>query len=87
MIGLPWQRTLGKDSVFTAHEPGPILQEESPFRPRQTVFSLALGRHILLILPPNSAFKGNLCQILCLYKAMDVIRCGQIDLETISAVF
>ena len=65
-IRLPWQRTLGKCSIFTIHEPGPISQEDSPFKPRQDEFCLAFGRHISLKEPSNSLFKGNVCQF-CAY--------------------
>lgn len=64
MVRLSCLRALGRCSIFIAHKPGPALQEESPFRPRQTGFSLALDRQISLTLLPYSVFKGNLCQIL-----------------------
>lgn len=80
LVRLPWLRALGRCSLFIVHEPGPVLQEESPFRPRQTGFSLALGRQISLTLLPYVVFKGNLCQILCMCTDKDVIRSGQMTL-------
>ena len=66
VIRLPWQRTLGKCSVFSIHEPGPVLQEDSPFKLRQNEFCLAFDRHISLTQPSSSLFKSNVCQF-CAY--------------------
>lgn len=64
-------KSLGE--VICFHSPWTWADIKKP-----TACSLPLCRHISLILSPNSVFKGNLCQILCFYKARDVISYGQI---------
>lgn len=64
------------------HEPGPVLQEESPFRPRQNEFCLAFGRHFHEHCLPTHCSKATCVKFHAFVKkARDVIRCGHMTLR------